>query len=159
MGYHGTRRRGDRPATIEGAVVAVTPTAAPRLASIGRWSYLWAWLKARREVRRAEQHAAMRAAEWRGVAARGYAGRHEPQRRVLSVTVRLDRARRSDVRRPVTVAVQRAPREKTPARHTCPGRAARTRVAAHRHRADTDSTLTVADVLAAIERGVGCVRA
>jgi len=155
MGYHGKRRRGDRPTTIDGAVVA----AAPVLAPVGRWAYLWAWLKARREVRRVEQYAAMCAAGERGVAARGYAGRHDAGRRVLAVTVRLDRARRSDVRRPVTVAVQRAAREKTPARHTCPGRASRARVAANRHRADLDSTLTVADILAAIEKGAAGVHA
>lgn len=143
MGYQGRHRPGAK-------VVDLPPENVREdlreLRPVGRLRLLWAWLRARREVRAATRSTALVPRD-AGHRPAGYIGRHEGARRVLAVSVRLERARRTDVRRPVSVAVVRGAREKTPARHACSGRAAYRRVAACRHRLGVDSTVGVATVL------------
>lgn len=149
MSYRGRRRAGRVPveAYIEGMPAGRRPSP---------WARLRAWVAGWRAGRLAARVAAAQAA---GTRPPGYDGRHTPVRPVLAVEIRLDRARRSDVRRPVSVSVARASREKAPARHSCPGTARRSHGTAHRRRLDADSTMSVADVLDAIERGTGYVAA
>lgn len=157
MGYQGRHRPGAR--TVDGEVVEAWPDTSimrRELPRVGRLRLLGAWLRWRRELKALKAKTRSVALVPRDAANRpdGYVGRHERARRVVAVEVRLVRARRSDERRPVSVAVRRDPREKAATRrrprHSAPGRASYGRVAACRHRAGVDSAVDVATILAAL---------